>query len=344
MISEFQFKLRRYLTWYLNPKVELDNYVRQVEPYLIDQTGELISTSYKQCATNAASTREKSLVEIPAVNWVEYKEIDKFYLDPLVQLDNLVNSKMADYVSQFILHGSIATKDYIKGWSDVDTLVVVKKDTLESASRLNEFRDLCLKADKYLSLVDPLKHHGLIYCAEHDLENYASNIMPIEVLQNAVSLLRNNRVFSCRLAENNYDSRLMFSNRVKVFKEASKTGIFKHHMKDGKYLTSRLPKNNDVLYQLKYFLGLIMTMPSYYLEAIGTPCYKADSFQNVKEKISQKAWCMMDKSSFIRQQWESKEKHPYTEGNKVPAWVIDTLGSDYFQEAELLMVEMEELL
>ena len=30
----------------------------------------------------------------------------------------------------YLIHGSFATKDYIKGWSDVDTFVVIKDNIL----------------------------------------------------------------------------------------------------------------------------------------------------------------------------------------------------------------------
>ena len=33
-------------------------------------------------------------------------------------------------------------------------------------------------------------------------------------------------------------------------------------------------RNKNTMYQLKYFLSCIMTLPTYYFDAIGHPCYK----------------------------------------------------------------------
>ena len=50
-----------------------------------------------------------------------YKKTDLEYLKPLKELKEYANSNLKQYLSGFYLHGSLATKDYIKGWSDVDT-------------------------------------------------------------------------------------------------------------------------------------------------------------------------------------------------------------------------------
>ena len=72
-------------------------------------------------------------------------------------------------------------------------------------------------------------------------------------------------------------------------------------------------------------------LPAYYLDAKGTPCYKKDSFEIVKDGFEEN-WEIIEKATLIRHTWPSKETRPYV-GNLIPPWVVDILGEEYFYRA-----------
>ena len=94
------------------------------------------------------------------------------------------------------------------------------------------------------------------------------------------------------------------------------------------------------MYQLKYFLSLIMLLPTLYLDAIGEPCYKKESFSKIKYKFINE-WEIIEKATEIRTLWQINEEFPYTT-NKIPDWVVELLGGNYFSRAYKLSSKMME--
>ena len=96
------------------------------------------------------------------------------------------------------------------------------------------------------------------------------------------------------------------------------------------------------MYQMKYFLSVLMSMPVFFLDALGQASYKKDSFKKAKPYFG-KEWEIIEISSEIRQQWQHNERHPYL-GNEIPGWLINKLGKDYFSRAYNISKKMYELL
>ena len=341
MNENLRYKFKTLLTWFLNPKDNFNSYASENEPYLIDQFADLLIAIHSSINSYNFKKNNKVEINVPLIDWSTYHESDLDYLKPLHQLHDYVNSCMNCFVRNFFLHGSFASNDYIKGWSDVDTLVVINNSTFDSSVNLKKFREHCINADMFLYQVDPLKHHGLIYCTELDLNYYSEIIMPVSVIQRSVSLLADKSNFTCFINNKKIISKNTFNSRVKTFVEAADTGVFRHHAKDGEYLKSNIHDHNNVMYQLKYFLGLIMTMPAYFLECRGTPCYKADSFDKVRDLISDESWEIIVACSKIRSDWSKMEQHPFSHQNNVPNWVKSYLGEDYLNRAKNLVLELE---
>ena len=85
------------------------------------------------------------------------------------------------------------------------------------------------------------------------------------------------------------------------------------------------------MYQMKYFLSVLMSLPVLYLDALGIPSYKKDSFNKVKHQFGDE-WEIIDRATSIRSMWAEYEVHPYA-GNKIPEWLQVKLGNNYFQRA-----------
>ena len=81
-----------------------------------------------------------------------------------------------------------------------------------------------------------------------------------------------------------------------------------------------------------------MSMPAFFLDALGKPVYKACSFDEAKKFFGEE-WEIIDVSSGIRNKWQHEELHPY-QSNLIPDWLVDDLGGDYFKRAYKLTDKM----
>jgi len=230
----------------------------------------------------------------------------------------------------------MATLDYSKGWSDLDTFVIVNSDTLYSPDNIIDLRYKMIAAHDYLLQIDVHQHHGFIFCSEIGLRHYYSHYLPLEVLRESKTLLPYGalRVHSNRKKKYAVESFRKINNTLA---DALKNGILKHHKYQNEYLQDSF-KNLNTMYQLKYFLSIVMTLPTYYLDAKGLPTYKGESFNKVKYDFIQD-WEIIEKATKIREMWPDKEEHPYI-GNEIPKWVVSILGGDYFYNAYKLSNSM----
>ena len=72
---------------------------------------------------------------------------DLNYLKPIKELKIYIQkNKLKDFLKYFLIHGSLADNTYIKGWSDVDTFVVIKNSVLKSKKKISQLK----KKIKYL--------------------------------------------------------------------------------------------------------------------------------------------------------------------------------------------------
>jgi hypothetical protein len=313
------------LTWFLSEKSQLLD--REGE-WLVNMIAKSIAISYR--ALPITNIKLKSLdINIDIINEKDYSGQDNDYLQPVLGLKGFVNSQIKDNVVDFFIHGSLSTLDYVKGWSDFDTLVVVNSQTIENPSKLIELRKKLKSAQKYLMKIDPLQHHGFIFCSEFDLSQYLSHCMPVEVLVESKSLIRQSKL-SIKCNRTKLESKQFFMQKVAVFKNAFDEGALIHHKYKGKYLLEDYGDMNT-MYQMKYFLSVLMSLPALYLDALGIPSYKKDSFNKIKHQFGDE-WEIIDKASAIRSSWAENEMHPYS-NNEIPNWLKAKLGNNYFQRA-----------
>jgi hypothetical protein len=331
-----QISFRQMLTWFLSKKsLCLDD----EGSWVVAMIAKSISLSYKTL-TKAEVTLKTLDIEIDIVNEKDYLSQDADYLKPILQLRDFVNLHIKEYVVDFLVHGSMSTLDYSIGWSDLDTLVVVKSETIENSKKLIDFRKEILYAQDFLYKIDPLQHHGFIYCSEFDLSQYLSHCMPVEVLQESKSLIRKSKL-SIKHNRSKLEARYFFDQKVALFKQAYEEGVLAHHKINDRYLQENYADINT-MYQMKYFLSVLMSLPALYLDALGMPCYKKDSFDIVRKNFGNE-WEIIEKASAIRSKWHNCEPHSYV-GNRIPEWLQKDLGDLYFDRAYLISKIMSEKL
>lgn len=322
---EEQVSFHQMLTWFLSEKSQhLDN----EGEWVVNMIAKSIRLSYR--ALPRTNIKLESLdITIDIINEKDYLGQDNDYLQPVLGLKGFVDSQIKEDVVDFFIHGSLSTLDYVKGWSDFDTLVVVNSQTIESPSKLINLRRKLISAQDYLFKIDPLQHHGFIFCSEFDLGQYLSHCMPIEVLVESKSLIRQSKL-SIKYNRTKSESKQFFMQKVSVFKNAFDEGALIHHKYKGKYLLEDY-RDINTMYQMKYFLSVLMSLPVLYLDALGVPSYKRDSFNKIKHQFGDE-WEIIDKASAIRSSWAENEMHPYS-NNEIPNWLKAKLGNNYFKRA-----------
>ena len=325
-VRALQDGLHSMLTWFLSPKSKglelVDGF------HCTRMIAQNISLGY-QNLPKTTSRRIVTELFVPELDTEEYLSKDAVYLRPIIELKQYASERLRDHLDALLVIGSMATLDYSRGWSDLDTYLIVKNETIFEPNSLLKLRELLLSAYSYLLRIDPLQHHGFLCCTAADLIQYPSYYMPVNVLKYSKSILGEYRV-AFHVLPGSIGVKERFQKHVGFFKKTYESGILKHHAYNGEYLLDNFHNADNAMYQMKNFLEFVTLLPAYFLEAKGTPCYKRDSFDLVRPYVPDENWELTEIAGLIRKEWENKEVHPYT-GNRVPDWLIDMLGANYFK-------------
>ena len=337
----FQNSLRSLLNWFLRPD---SNNLIDKGYHNVVLIAHQISSSFHLShitPTNRLPVSRKKII-LKDFNPSLYTSQDLEYFSPLIELYGFVNDEMRDLVSHFILHGSMATLDYSKGWSDVDTFVVIKSDVVSNVTSLLKLRDVSYDAHKFLYRVDPLQHHGLIFISEDDLNAYPSYYLPSAALKNSVSLLDGRNNLDIDYRDSKQEAIKGILSRVNLIKDAQKEGVFRHHSYNGEYLLENYKNAPNAMYQMKYYLGMFSLFPAQILGVLDQECYKGDSFAAARHLFTSTAWEVVEKITRIREMWSQQESHPYL-SNKIPDWLQEELGPDYFSIGDEFLEEITKI-
>lgn len=210
-------------------------------------------------------------IEAPRINILKYKNTP--YFKALKKLNSLLKPA-AFGIKTFLVHGSIATMDFIPGWSDFDTFVIVKREIFQNQKRLIGFRGEIIRAKAVLKKFDPLAHHGFIFLNEENLLFYPQHYMPVSALRYSKSLIGEERI-TFQTRDNRKEAEENFYHYYDIFRSIARTGAIKNK-----------PGNPE--YQLKWFISMLLLMPSIYLQAKGIYLYKKFSFDFVRHPFLDK--------------------------------------------------------
>src|SRR3989344_3400405 len=98
------------------------------------------------------------------------------------------SKRLNQFITSFLIHGSFATGDFLKDWSDLDTKIILNDFVFQSSRHLDYaakwFRKLSLLCDK----IDPLSHHRFSFLTNFDLSYYPAFFLPKEVYNYALLL------------------------------------------------------------------------------------------------------------------------------------------------------------
>ena len=273
-------------------------------------------------------------IKLYPFNKITLKKKDFNFLKPIFNMYKFMKiHKFKDYFKYFLIHGSFADNTYIKGWSDIDTFVVIKDNVLNSPLKMSKLRMKVKNLYNFFFKICPLQHHGLIIFSENDLTNYSNNYLPYQALNNNINLLDHKKrlILKC-LDDDNFTLFNDLKERLKLLENAKKIGIYKHHPYKGRYLRFPLKKNRKEMYQLFCHLGYMNTLPAYYFSCTGKSMNKKNSFSRFEKNFkNKKVIRLIKKSEKIRFLWGMKN---YNKINNfyIPEWVISSLGKNYLSE------------
>ncbi|MBI4137762.1 MAG: nucleotidyltransferase domain-containing protein [Candidatus Sungbacteria bacterium] len=331
--KRFQDSTHNLLSWFLDVRSVLLDREGEHRPAEIAQHIAFCYASFAPEPIRAPAI-EKNPPRIPD----SYFDADSKFRSAIKELSDFVNGDFAEFLTHFFVHGSMADGRYKKGWSDLDTFMVIKKEVLRDGRALSELRRLSFAAWPLFLKITPLQHHGFIVAGEDDLASYPTHYLPPEALDRAYSLKAGQLpIFFSVRSDHSLALGSLESRRV-ALREAIHTGELRHHPKDGIYLQEKFKNAENSMRQLFSLLGYVMTVPSYVLDGRGQACHKAESFARARHLFSDRAWSIIDKATRIRSEWQEREGASY-QGNAVPLWLQDLLGPNYFEDCLTLLEE-----
>ena len=249
----------------------------------------------------------------------DYKKSDAGYLKPLMDLKNYSNKHLKDYLAGFYLHGSFATNDYIKGWSDVDTLAVVSKETLNDAKALLKLRYKLYNMRRFFYRMEPLQHHGTIIITEYDINNYCQAYFPVQIFKYAKSFFP-------------HDEEIIFKVRDYSVEATAKLFWFVNYFRK----LNAEHRFNMGSYDSKILLHSVTLFPTLYLQASKIIVYKKFSFDIAKKYFKKSDWKVVDEASSIRSSWNNFRVMPlagqFSRINPLLAYQLNSRISDLFND------------
>lgn len=225
------------------------------------------------------------------IDFSKYKKSDSQLIKPIIELKIFAEKNLKPYVSGFYLHGSFSTLDYVKGWSDVDTLLIIKKDTINNPKKILRLRNLMYKSRKFFHQVDPLQHHGYMIITEYDLNYYCQTFFPVEIFKYSKSFFKN-------------DATIKIKTRKCEVESINTLFFFVNYFRNIRQKKCLNP------YDLKFLLHVITLFPTLYLQAKEKHMYKKFSFGIAKKDFEKDLWEIMNIVTAIRKNWKVPNKMP----------------------------------
>jgi len=245
----------------------------------------LISSLYKDFGAvkkNIKKTIKKTTCKEILIS--EYK--DKEYIKPIFDLKKFADKKLKNYLLGLYLHGSLSTKDYVRGWSDLDTFAVVNKKTINNSKDLLHLRESMYNSRIFFYLIDPLQHHSHIITSEYDLDYYPETYFPSTLFNYSKSFFNFDKIKKIKVRTCNIEKINSLFYFVNYFRSL--------------YFNK---KDNLDSYETKFLLHAVTLFPTLYLQAKGKNMYKKYSFSIAKKDFGNKEWGVIKEVEKIRKNW-----------------------------------------
>ena len=200
--------------------------------------------------------------EIKKFRLNEYKHLSKKYLD-IVFVQEQIKAQADDFIDFFLVHGSYASKDFIKGWSDLDTMVVLNNKVFKEEQAFNRVRRFFQKLSLVCYRFDLTTHHRFIFLTDFDLNYYSQSILPLVVYENCFDLSSNSNKLNFMIRDDYFEKNQSLDDFLEYFGYIAK-------------------KPQITSWQLKKQISMLLLMPSLLLQTKNIYVYKKHSFELTK--------------------------------------------------------------
>lgn len=329
---KLQTKTNSLLNWLLQPKSLCLN---QEKEFVTHSMFESVCASYSALEIQGIKTNKREY----HLQKIDDRRYNTEFLYPVLEISKIAREELSDLILNFILHGSLSTYDFVPGWSDFDSMVVIKNNTLEDSSKMMKLRSLFFNIDRIINKIDKHQHHGIHFITEKDLLMYPSIYLPPDILGSGVSLIDSGKItlFNRDSREEEIDR---FNSIHETFKRAYEEGVLRHHEYNGEYLTSDFKNYQNAMYQLKYFLSVVVILPSYFMNILKKYPDKRSSIRQCKDILKSKNFEIIDRATEVRNEWTTFP----VKDNQIPQKVMDTIGEKYFLRGYNLIDDMKKYL
>ncbi|MBI3556191.1 MAG: nucleotidyltransferase domain-containing protein [Deltaproteobacteria bacterium] len=222
-------------------------------------------------------------------------ELASPFLRPLAELQAYVSrSFSSEELVGFYVHGSFATMDYSENFSDLDTLVILRKEVADDPKWAMDVKRRLSRSNTFLYLMDPLQHHHHFTLTEYDLAHYFEPIFPLILFEYAVELtgFGNKLTFHCHTPDSSLREPL-----------AASLGYFESYWPSMQRLRA---------YDVKNAVSNILLLPALYLQCkTGKYLYKRDTFERAKPDFEPALWSIVERASQVRGSCAYRSAYPY---------------------------------
>lgn len=206
------------------------------------------------------------------------------------------------HIHSCIIHGSYATQDAIPGWSDLDTMIILKDQVFDSADILRSVQKVFLKAGLLCYWIDPLAHHQLSFITEFDLGYYPQSFLPLP------AYARGLRLFG--------PEHIRFDVRDDAVEQTTVMEKYRNRFKR-KVARNAWSQNQ---YDWKNDLAHAFLLPSLLLQTKGVYVYKKESFDLLPQFFPGIDQRPLKEAADLMKKWKVRNLVRY-----LPPWLVTAL-------------------
>ena len=284
---------------------------------LITKQKKILKDKYK-------TTKKIKTIKINKSNFLKNIKCKKKVLD---SINFLIKNNLDKHFKHFLLQGSISNNDFIEGWSDLDSFVVIKDETLLDYKKILVVQKILKKFYNLVLKFSSFQHHGIITFTEYDLMNYKSGFLPPEALRENINIFRNENItFKREINKKKNISLEILKQRCDYIGRGIDEGYVDHHVFNNIKMCIPLKKNDPTLHQLFCQIGFMINLPILFLDSIGKSSHKKKSFEKFYKIIKDKETILFIKN---HEELRTKWNKIITNKKRINKNIINFLGKDY---------------
>ena len=299
--------------------------------YEIKRKAQYLSEDYKKYNLKSRKHGKKFIIKYKKFSSSKLKSHKSKRL-VVKSLKFLKKKSIRSFFEYFLIHGSYASNDYIDGWSDLDTFVVISDDCLLNYKYLIKLRSSLKRFYKILLTYSPFQHHGLIFFSKADLLNYNNNLMPVEALKYNYSIInpKKNDLEINILSNKSISAKKSLKERLYYIKIALKDGYYQHHVFGNRKLKVPIEINDQSIKQFIAHVNYILNIPILFLSSIKKSSHKKASYKIFYKKIKNtEVERFIRKHEYFRKNWKK-----FKSTKKINLKILNYFGENYFNECK----------